>query len=86
MRKEPAMIARALKAGKPAKAARTETDGRSVWLHGNKIAEVRKDGYVMLSLCGWNTPTTRERLNGICQVLDIPVRFSQRKGAAVLSE
>lgn len=42
----------------------TETDGAIVWLHGNRIVERRKDG-VYASLAGWNTPTTRERVNGI---------------------
>ena len=33
-------------------------------LHGNVIA--KKDcGDLWINLCGWNTPTTRERLNGL---------------------
>lgn len=36
-------------------------------LHGNKIAYRYNDPERTLSIttCGWNTPTTRERLNGI---------------------
>jgi hypothetical protein len=33
-------------------------------LHGNKIAQ-HINGTLYISLCGWNTNTTRERLNGI---------------------
>jgi len=42
----------------------TCTNGKSVFLHGNEIIK-RENGKVMVSLCGWNTPTTRERINGI---------------------
>lgn len=86
MRKETAKIAAAFKAGKPAKAARTETDGKRVWLHGNLIAERRDDGFIMLTLSGWNSPTTRDRLNGISQMLGLQVRFSQRKHCAMMRE
>ena len=33
-------------------------------LHGNMIAEKHHDK-LMVSHCGWCTPTTRERLNGV---------------------
>jgi hypothetical protein len=42
----------------------TTTDGNTVWLHGNDSA-THPDGLVLGSLAGWNTPTTRERVNGI---------------------
>jgi hypothetical protein len=42
----------------------TETDGYSVWLHGNKIVK-RVDGCLWFTLAGWPTVTTRERINGI---------------------
>ena len=86
MRKETAKIAAAFKAGKPAKAARTHTDGQSVWLHGNLIAQRRDDGFVMMTLAGWNSPTTRERLNGIAQVLGLSVRFYQKNHTAMMRE
>lgn len=57
-------IATAFNAHKPLKIANTETDGQAVWLHGNKIVERRTDG-VYATLAGWNTPTTKERVNGI---------------------
>jgi hypothetical protein len=86
MRKETAKIAAAFKAGKPAKGARTHTDGQSVWLHGNMIAQRRDDGFIMLTMSDWNTPTTRERLNGIAQTLGLQVRFYQKKHAAMMRE
>ena len=47
-------------------------------LHGNLIAERMKDGRLRVSLAGWNTPTTRERLNGLLEMLVIAGRFHQR--------
>jgi hypothetical protein len=35
-----------------------------VWLHGNKIIK-RENNEIYFSLAGWNTLTTRERINGI---------------------
>jgi hypothetical protein len=47
------------------KVGNTHTDGQSVFLYGNKIIERREDGSVWVSLAGWNTPTTRSRINDI---------------------
>jgi len=48
-------------------------------LHGNAIA--RKDGEgLSINLCGWNTPTTRERLNGLPSV-----RIHTKQGQAFLN-
>ena len=40
-----------------------------VLLHGNSIADYYSDGAGVLELrhCGWTTPTTKSRLNAICQ-------------------
>ena len=40
-----------------------------VLLHGNSIASYYSDGAGVLELrhCGWTTPTTKSRLNAICQ-------------------
>lgn len=40
------------------------TDGTSLYLHGNEIA-VHVKGGIEVTTAGWNTPTTRERLNGL---------------------
>ena len=43
----------------------TRKDGvTSLLLWGNRIA-YKQDGKLFVSLCGYNTTTTRERLNGI---------------------
>jgi hypothetical protein len=52
----------------------TETDGTSLWLFGNKIAEYREGG-IWITNAGWNSVTTKERLNGIYGVY-----ITQKKG------
>jgi len=37
----------------------------SVRLHGNRIAEIEPNGDIILSSCGWDTPTTKSRLNAV---------------------
>ncbi len=64
MRKVTEQIKAAFIAGKSKTVSNTRTDGQSVWLYGNKIIEKRPDG-IFASLAGSNTPTTRERINGI---------------------
>jgi hypothetical protein len=52
-----------------------------MWLHGNLIAvKDHVNDVLKVSLCGWNTNTTRERLNGIPGV-----SVSTRKGQAFLN-
>jgi hypothetical protein len=48
-------------------------------LHGNIIAKLSNEGLV-ISTCGWNTVTTRERLNGLPGV-----HVVQRKGELFLN-
>lgn len=50
--------------GKAKRQGNTHTDGQSLFLHGNKIAEHREDG-LYISNAGWFSKTTKERLNGI---------------------
>ncbi len=68
MRKITAQSATAFQQGYKFKSSNTEvkvTDtGAELYLHSNLIA-VRKEGRLSISLAGWGTPTTRERLNGI---------------------
>ena len=65
MRKVTQKIKEAFNQGKSLKVGNTRTDGQTVWLHGNAIVKRDADGLVRWSLAGWNTPTTRERVNGI---------------------
>jgi len=78
MRKITEKIANAFLLSNDKSIGNTWTSGKAVYLHGNKIAEKRQDG-IYLSLAGWNTPTTRERLNGILQVFNIGGVFTQRQ-------
>jgi hypothetical protein len=66
MRKVTEQISRAFHAGLPRKIGNTRTDGTSVWLNGNKIITKNLEtGDIWVTLAGWNTVTTRERINGI---------------------
>ncbi|QDP60583.1 MAG: hypothetical protein Unbinned767contig1000_8 [Prokaryotic dsDNA virus sp.] len=78
MRKITEDAARALRTGKRFKRANTEVDNGMMFLHGNLIAEL--DGHhLRLRMCGWGTPTTRERLNGILQMLGTNAHIYQEK-------
>ena len=72
MRQETQKIMSAFLKGEKASAQRTNTDGNTVWLHGNKIAHRQQDTYdhglVQFTLAGWPTVTTRERINGMLDV------------------
>lgn len=57
----------------------SRTDGRSLWLFGNKIAEWRGDG-LWITNAGWDSRTTYERLNGLTGV-----RVNKRRGVAMLN-
>lgn len=85
MRKETQRIAAAFKAGTPLREARTKTDGQNVHLHGNLIASRLSDGCYMLTLAGYGTMTTRERLNGISSILSLGVGVCQRDGEQYLA-
>lgn len=64
---------------RPKTVGNSSTDGNTLYLHGNMIANWRNDGKLELTLAGWPTPTTRERLNGLLSLLNCPRRFSQSK-------
>ncbi len=65
MRKITQEIKKAFEQGTAKKIGNTRTDGVSVFLHGNEIVRRDVSGLVFATLAGWNTPTTRERVNGI---------------------
>ena len=75
MRKVTERIKKAFEQGKALKVGNTETDGKTVWLHGNAIVKRDFDGLVRWSLAGWNTPTTRERVNGIANANVFQFKF-----------
>lgn len=80
MRKVTEQIAEAFKNYQKCTIGNTMTDGQSVWLHGNRIAwrDPESFGGVMVSMCGWPTVTTRERINGILSTLGAEVGIAQR--------
>ena len=83
MRKVSKQIATAFVKGQKACISNTMTDGQAVYLHGNKIAERREDG-VWMTLAGWGTLTTRERLNTIADAMGSEWGFCQRNGGQYL--
>ena len=56
-----------------------------LYLHGNLIAnfnQIQKGLY--FTLAGWNTPTTRERLNGLLETYGLTCKVRQIKGRAYI--
>ena len=50
---------------------RVHSDGNVMELHGNTIAVYdRENGLLTLRDCGWESVTTKERLNGILDTLE----------------
>lgn len=64
MRNITAKITKAFIARQTAYLDNTRTDGNSLFLHENRIAEFRA-GELWITTAGWNTRTTAERLNGL---------------------
>jgi hypothetical protein len=84
MRKVTSKAIAAFQAGKNFKDGNTEVyvyaDGTaSLLLHCNEIAYKGIEG-LRINLCGWNTNTTRERLNGLPNV-----RIHTKQGQAFLN-
>ena len=56
-----------------------------MYLHNNWIAQFNKISKgLWFSLAGWNTPTTRERLNGLFEVYGLTCKVRQIKGEAYI--
>ena len=70
MRKITADAIRAFRNGQTFKRGNTQVfighlqEGRLLCLHGHVIAEMDKNGNLWLNDAGWQTVTTKERLNG----------------------
>jgi hypothetical protein len=65
MRQISKQIANAFFKGKPKTIGNTHTNGHEVFLHGNKIAWKPDNDRLAITLAGWPTPTTRERVNAV---------------------
>ena len=67
-----------------------EKETACLFLHGNNIAEItrlsdsKETISINLDLCGWHTPTTRERINGVLDALGYDFRIAQRNEEQVL--
>jgi len=65
MRQISKQTARAFFKGKPKTIGNTHTDGRTLWLHGNAIAWKPNNDRLAITLAGYPTRTTRERVNAV---------------------
>ena len=63
MRKVTRDIVNAFYKGETKKFSNTTTDGQSIWLFGNMIAK-KYQGGLWITNAGWQSNTTKERLNG----------------------
>lgn len=79
MRQITERICRAFEQRRTLKIDNSHTDGTSLWLFGNKIAEWREDG-IWITDAGWQSKTTKERLNGLTGV-----HITQRAGSWYLN-
>ena len=84
MRQETQKIMSAFLRGEKASAQRTNTDGYSVWLHGNLIAE-RGKSKLWFTLADWPTVTTRDRINGLLELSGSDYRVFQKNGTQFLT-
>ena len=80
MRKETREVMTAFLKRTPCHRKNSSTDGEVVTLFGNRIAWREADGSISMWLCGHGTPTTRDRLNGLCLMLMDKKPFHQHKG------
>ena len=77
MRKVTQTITRAFLNREKATLSNTYTDGHTLYLHNNAIARHNSDGTLSISMAGWPTPTTRERLNALPNVSVTQKNFTQ---------
>lgn len=85
MRKTTRTVATAFINGKSCKVNNTESTGSVLYLHDNAIAR-HCNGRVQVSLAGWNTVTTRERVNGVLTLIQSDYGVSQKDGAPRLTK
>lgn len=79
MRKTTELTVKAFLNGETKKVGNTESTGTELKLHGNVIASKTESGGIAVTLASWPTPTTRERLNGLCELLGLGRPFHQHR-------
>ena len=84
MRKITRDAARALLNGQTFNLSNTRVEDGVLTLHGNAIAKIEK-GYLMISNAGWQTTTTKERLNGVLDVFNSSARVFTKNFTPMLS-
>lgn len=85
MRSVTEQVVNAFLNGRTTSVSNSFTNGKELYLHGNKIAMFNDKGQLEISLCGWNTVTTRERLNGIFEIGGYNLKLSTKKGQAMIN-
>ena len=76
-------IAHAFMNGYEKRISNSYTDGNAVYLWGNKI--IRKhQGKIQINLCGYNTVTTRERINGVLSYTGTGYGVTTKQGKVYL--
>lgn len=89
MRVIEAKMVAAVLAGSNMKSGSTEVTTRTrvttVYLHGNMIAQNGTIAGWRFRLAGWNSPTTRSRLNALRRALQIPGIVHCVKGVPMLN-
>ena len=80
MRKITQQIVNAFQNSRSLTIGNSRTNGESLWLFDNKIAEIRRDG-LWVSNGGWDSKTTKDRLNGLSGV-----NVVHRRGVLLLYE
>jgi hypothetical protein len=78
MRQTSNVVCKAFIERKAKKVNNTHTDGKELMLFGNTIAWWDDEGNLLMTLAGWGTTTTRERLNTLCHMLKINGGFNQK--------
>ena len=56
----------------------TMTNGTCLYLHGNEIMRKNNKGKISFTLAGWGTTTTRERINGVLELLGSNMGVKQK--------
>ena len=77
-------VVRAFLNGQTKAVSNSNTDGTSLYLWGNEIAR-KEDGQIKINLCGYNTVTTRERLNGVLEYCIGKRALSTKQGTVYLN-
>ena len=77
-------IARAFLDGKAKRLKNDNTDGYRLMYHGNTIAIHAGQGRIQATLAGWDTVTTRARVNQLARMMGSGLRIERSKGECLI--